>query len=105
MEHPTGRPDGATLFRNAQMRFVVWDTEGTTCATPPCSARVRDRFFSFQEVGGFVPMRFGLSSSSLVMPQSVRFVRGLQLLAIPDPVAQGLILFNLSRLVTTVSFY
>ena len=66
---------------------------------------MRDRFFSFQEAGGFVPMRFGLSSSQLVMPQSVRYVRGIQKLAIPDPVANGLMLFSLSRLATTNLFY
>jgi hypothetical protein len=105
VDRAADRPDGASLFHNAQLRFVVWDMEGKTCDMPPCSARVRDRFFSFQEAGGFVPMRFGLSSSSLVMPQSVRFVRGLQMLAIPDPVAMGLMLFDLNRLATTISFY
>jgi len=98
------RKSPAGIFYNAQMRFVLWDVEGATCDPPPCSGRVRDRFFSFQESGGFVPMRFGLSSASAVLPQSVRFVRGLQMLAIPDPVAQGLMLFDLNRLVTSISF-
>jgi hypothetical protein len=102
-------PDGiknrspAGIFYNAQMRFVLWDIEGATCDPRPCSGRVRDRFFSFQEVGGFIPMRFGLSSSALVLPQSVRYVRGLQMLAIPEPVIQGLMLFDLNRLATTIS--
>ena len=105
IEKVTDPLDRASLFQNAQLRFVVWDMEGTSCESPPCSGRVRDRFFSFQEVGGFAPMRFGLSSSQLVMPQSVRYVRGLQMLAIPDPVSQGLMLFDLNRLATTISFY
>jgi hypothetical protein len=92
-------------FRNAQLRFVIWDVEGTTCRQQPCAGRVRDRFFSFQESGGFIPMRFGLSSSQFVLPQSVRYVPGLQMLAIPDPVTMGLMLFDLNRLATIVSFY
>jgi hypothetical protein len=100
-----GRTKSPGVFYNAQLRFVLWDTEGTTCMNPPCSGRVRDRFFSFQEVGGFIPMRFGLASNQVVMPQSVRYVRGLQMLAIPDAVAQGLILFDLDRLATTISIY
>ena len=104
---PTQPPltyDDPGIFRNAQLRFVIWDME-ETCLEPPCAGRVRDRFFSFQESGGFVPMRFGLSSSQLVMPQSVRYVQGIQKLAIPDPVANGLMLFSLSRLSTTNLFY
>jgi hypothetical protein len=96
-EHPA--------FQNAQLRFAVWDIEGTNCKTPPCSGRVRDRYFSFQEVGGFVPMRLPLSSQSLVLPQSIRYVRGLDMLAIPDAVSMGLMLFDLNRLVTTSYFY
>jgi len=96
--------NAAGIFYNAQMRFVLWDREGATCTQPPCAGRVRDRFFSFQEVGGFTPMRFGLSSSA-VMPQSIRYVRGLQMLAIPDSVTQGLMLFDLNRLVTVTALY
>ena len=92
--------DEGQVFHNAQIRFVIWEMEGT-CAEPPCPGRVRDRFFSFQESGGFVPMRFGLSSSQVVMPQSVRYVKGIQKLAIPDPIANGLMLFSLNRLATT----
>jgi hypothetical protein len=95
---------GPGVFYNAQMRLVLWDMEGADCKSPPCSGRVRDRFFSFQEVGGFAPMRFSLAPA-LVLPQSVRYVRGLQMLAIPDPVAQGLMLFDLNRLSTSISFY
>jgi hypothetical protein len=92
------------VFYNPQMRFVLWDVEGDTCQSKPCSGRVRDRFFSFQEVGGFAPMRFSLSTQ-VILPQSIHFVRGLQMLAIPEPVSQGLMLFDLNRLVTTISFY
>jgi len=49
-------------------------------------------------------MRFGLAATP-VMPQSVRYVRGLQMLAIPDPVGQGLMLFDLDRLATTLALY
>jgi hypothetical protein len=61
---------------------------------------VRDRYFAFQETGGFVPMSFTLGSQAqpLVLPQSVRYVRGLQKLAIPEPVGRGLLLFDLNRL-------
>jgi hypothetical protein len=97
--------DSNEAFHNAQMRFVLWDMEQTSCMNPPCSGRVRDRYFSFQEVGGFLPMRFSLSSTSLVLPQSVRYVRGLQMLAVPDPVQMGLILVDLNLLRTTLSFY
>jgi hypothetical protein len=96
--------DEEGLFRNAQIRFVIWDMDAN-CMNPPCAGRVRDRFFSFQEAGGFVPMRFGLSSTQFVMPQSVRYVRGIQKLAIPDPVANGLMLFSLNRLATSNVFY
>ena len=92
------------VFYNAQLRFVLWDIEGDSCASKPCSGRVRDRSFSFQEVGGFAPMRFSLSTQ-VILPQSIHFVRGLQMLAIPEPVSQGLMLFDLNRLVTTISFY
>jgi hypothetical protein len=95
-------------FQNPQLRFAVWDVEGTSCMTPPCSGRVRDRYFSFQEVGGFIPMRLTLSTQSLVLPQSVRYVRGLNMLAIPDGVqgvSMGLMLFDLNRLQTTSYFY
>jgi hypothetical protein len=50
-------------------------------------------------------MRFGLSSQSLVLPQSVRYVRGLDMLAIPDAASMGLMLFDLNLLVTTSYFY
>ncbi len=86
-----------SIFHNAQLRFNIWDKE-PTCEKKPCAGRVRDRYFAFQETGGFVPMRFPLSSSQPVMPSSVRFVRGLYMLAIPDPVQQGLLLFDLNRL-------
>jgi hypothetical protein len=92
-------------FQNAQLRFTLWDIEGTRCSAPPCSGRVRDRYFRFQESGGFIPMRFTLSTSSLVLPQSVRYVRGLDMLAIPDAVVMGLMLFDLNRLTTTSYFY
>jgi hypothetical protein len=96
--------DEEGLFRNAQIRFVIWDMDAN-CMNPPCAGRVRDRFFSFQESGGFVPMRFGLSSSQAVMPQSIRYVQGIQKLAIPDPIANGLMLFSLNRLATSNLFY
>jgi hypothetical protein len=35
----------------------------------------------------------------------VRFVRGIQMLAVPDPVGQGLMLFDLNRLATWVSLF
>ena len=92
------------VFYNAQLRFVLWDMQAT-CESPPCAGRVRDRFFSFQEVGGFAPMRLGLSSTQGIMPQSINYVRGLQMLAIPEPVTQGLMLFDLNRLSTRISFY
>lgn len=93
-----------SIFHNAQLRFVLWDMEGSNCK-PPCAAKVRDRYFAFQETGGFLPMRFPLSSSQPIMPTSVKFVRGIQMLSIPDPVGQGLMLFDLNRLATTASFY
>jgi hypothetical protein len=55
-------------------------------------------FFSFQEVGGFDPLLVSLSSTALVLPESISFVPGLEQLAIPDPVSQGLMMFDINSL-------
>jgi hypothetical protein len=95
---PVPAYDDPAVFRNAQLRFVIWDMD-ENCANPPCAARVRDRFFSFQEAGGFVAMRLSIAPDP-VLPQSVRYVRGLQQLAITDPISRGLTLFSIGRLAT-----
>jgi hypothetical protein len=94
-------------FRNSDFRFVVWNPAIANCsviagadagsgATQPCLRR--DMNFSFQEVGGFDPLVITLSASALILPESISFVPGLEQLAIPDPVSQGLMMFDLSTL-------
>jgi hypothetical protein len=98
--------DDPRVFRNAQVRFVIWDPLVSDCgvtggadaggATQPCLRR--DMHFSFQEEGGFEPLSVSLSATALVMPQTITFVPGLEQLAVPDPVSQGLMLFDLNTL-------
>jgi hypothetical protein len=111
---PTQQPDAippfddARVFRNSALRFVVWNPTVSDCSPmlpgdagptgkpQPCVRR--DMFFSFQEVGGFDPLLVSLSSTALVLPESISFVPGLEQLAIPDPVSQGLMMFDINSL-------
>jgi len=88
-----------TLFRNPQLRFVVWHP---TCA-PGCL--LRDTYFQFIETGGFSAIAILPPQNALVLPQAIGFVRGLQQLAIPDAASQGLMLFDLNRLGTIKTIY
>jgi hypothetical protein len=98
--------DDPPVFRNAQIRFVIWNPQASSCsvtggsdaggATQPCVRR--DMYFSLQEVGGFEPLSVSLSATALIMPQTITFVPGLEQLAVPDPVSQGLMLFDLKTL-------
>jgi hypothetical protein len=104
--------DDARVFRNAELRFVIWNPQNNNCATSgtgdagiPQACVQRDMFFSFQEVGGFEPMALGISATALVLPQSITFVPGLEQLAIVDPVAQGLMLFDLAALGVVQSLF
>jgi hypothetical protein len=87
--------DKVGVFRNPQVRFVLWGP--ANCPGPECRAQERDTFFSFVETGGFIPLEVGLSTLP-VMVQSVRFIRGLDQLALPDAVSQGLMLFDIGAL-------
>jgi len=86
---------GKGVFRNAQIRFVLWNP--VDCPPSGCQPQVRDTYFSFVETGGFVAIEAGLSTLP-VMLQSIRFIRGIDQLAIPDSVSQGLMLFDLGLL-------
>jgi hypothetical protein len=95
---PTPAPkydDKVGVFRNPQIRFVLW--QPVQCPDNKCPVQDRDTFFSFVESGGFVPLEIGLSTLP-VMVGSVRFVRGIDQLALPDSVSQGLMLFDLGAL-------
>ena len=81
------------IFQNAQIRFVIWNP--VMCADGSCVPR--DTYFGFVETGGFMPMEIGLSTIP-VLTQSIRFVRGIDQLAIADAVTQGLMLFDLNVL-------
>jgi hypothetical protein len=107
--------DDPRAFHNSRLRFVLYDPEMSDCSgtgaadagstTGPTPCLRRDMFFSFQEVGGFEPLLISLSATSLVMPESISFVPGLEQLAIPDPVSQGLMLFDLSRLAVVQTLF
>jgi hypothetical protein len=86
-----GAPSDPRIFRNAQIRFVLWKAE--KCTVDPCVTRGSK--FSFVESGGFASIEIQLSTVP-VLPQSIRFVRGISQLAIPDAVSQGLLLFDLN---------
>jgi hypothetical protein len=100
--------DDPRVFRNSEMRFVIWNPQESDCRpvaagdagrtgpAQPCLRR--DMFFSFQEVGGFDPLLINLSATALILPESISFVPGLEQLAIPDPVSQGLMMFDLNAL-------
>jgi hypothetical protein len=119
--------DDPRVFRNSQLRFVVWNPQLTLCTgstaaptgpdagdggpdagdggpdagagpTRTVPCVQRGMLFSFLETGGFEPLVLSLSSSALVLPRSVSFVPGLEQLAIVDAVSQGLMLFDLNRL-------
>jgi hypothetical protein len=95
--------DDPRLFRNAVMRFAVW---APAPETPPCTTCLRrDMAFAFTEVGGFVPLFVPVATNALVSPQSIEFIPGLEQLAVPDAISQGLILVDLSRLAPVQSFY
>ena len=80
-----------SMFRNAQIRFVLWKAE--KCTAPPCVTRGSK--FTFVESGGFASIEVQLSTVP-VLPQSIRFVRGIGQLAIPDAVSQGLLMLDLN---------
>jgi hypothetical protein len=86
--------DGAGAFRNPQMQFVIWQPEAT-CSSGPCVTR--DMYFSFTETGGFQPTEIGLTTLA-IMPQSIVFVRGINQLALPDAISQGLMMFDFATL-------
>ena len=86
------------VFRSAQLQFVVWEPK----ELDPSS---RDSLFQFDEGGGFSLMSISLGTTSLVLPQSIRYVPGLDRLAIPDAVAQGLLLFNPGSLSVTQALF
>jgi len=115
--------DDPRVFRNSQLRFVVWNPENPLCTgsgaalpvdagaadagdagdagagltrTVPCVQR--DMHFSFLEVGGFEPVTVTISTSALVLPRSLSFVPGLEQLAIVDAASQGLMMFDMTRL-------
>jgi hypothetical protein len=94
-------------FRNSALRFVVWNPQVSDCSTgsgvagtvgAPQACVRRDMYFLFQESGGFDPLVISLSAATLILPESISFVPGLEQLAIPDPVSQGLMLFDLNAL-------
>lgn len=85
--------DTPSVFRNAQIRFVIWGPE--MCTSGLC--RQRDMYFQFAESGGFTPMEIGLSPIPVIV-DSIRFVRGIDQLAVPDAVSQGLGLFDIGSL-------
>jgi hypothetical protein len=86
--------DDSRVFRNPEIRFVLW--KPVDCPTSGC-VQQRDTYFAFIETGGFIGLEAPLSSLP-VMVQSVRFVRGIDQLALPDSVSQGLMLFDLGLL-------
>jgi hypothetical protein len=96
MEVVTATPayDGAGAFRNAQMQFVIWQP-AATCSSGPCVTL--DMYFSFTETGGFQPTEIGLSTLA-IMPQSIIFVPGINQLALPDAISQGLMMFDFATL-------
>jgi hypothetical protein len=81
------------LFHNPQIRFVLWQAE--TCPMDRCHQR--DMYFQFTETGGFTSMEIGLSPIPVIVG-SIRFVRGIDQLALPDSVSQGLGLFDIGAL-------
>ena len=54
-------------------------------------------YFQFAESGGFRSMEIGLSPIPVIV-DSIRFVRGIDQLAVPDAVSQGLGLFDIGSL-------
>jgi hypothetical protein len=92
--------DDPRLFRNAQIRFGIWEPP------KPCDGCIisRGMLFTFQESGGFSPMVLPLSSSSLVLPQGIRYIDAVDRLAIPDAMAQGLLMFSLDRVAVSESY-
>jgi hypothetical protein len=82
------------VFQNAQIRFVLWAPE------KPAPIK-RGSFFSFVEAGGFSPLEVPLvAGNTAVLAQSIQYIRGIDQLAIPDAVSQGLMVFDLNVLST-----
>jgi len=111
---PTAQIDRASplAFRNPMFSFVMW--QGCD-AQPPGDAGVsmqscstfgdhttsqRGLSWRFSMQGGFTPLAFALGSSSStpVLPQSMRALPNFQQLAIVDGASQGLILIDLHTL-------
>jgi hypothetical protein len=88
------------MFKNAQIRFVLWRADN--CTANPCVTR--DTKFTFVESGGFASIEVQLAAGA-VLPQSIRFVRGIDQLAIPDAVSQGLMLFDLNTLSLSKAYF
>jgi hypothetical protein len=88
---PIYDPPGTGVFQNPQIRFVLWAPQKSDAVVD------RDTFFTFIETGGFVALDVGLSTLP-VMVQSVQFIRGIDQLALPDAVSQGLMLFDVGAL-------
>jgi hypothetical protein len=102
------------VFQNPQIQFVLWNPASPARACPTSGSGatgaacplVRDMYFTISETGGFSTVEIPLSSAA-VLPQSMRFVRGIEQLAISDGASQGLLLFNLDVLSTSAvrAFY
>jgi hypothetical protein len=100
-DKPLPKLDDKQVFRTPQIQLVVWNPAmpAHACPDDPSCALVRDMSFQFTETGGFVPIEIALSQGA-VLAQSIRFVRGIDQLAIPDGASQGLLLFDLNALST-----
>jgi hypothetical protein len=93
----------ARMFRNMQIQFALWAPEDTACEKELCVQR--GMYFSFAEVGGFSGLTMSLSASTQVAPQSISYVMGIEQLAVPDAVSQGLMLVDLNSLGVVQSLY
>jgi len=98
---PLPKFDDKRVFRTPQIQLVVWNPAmpPNVCPNQPSCPLVRDMSFQFTETGGFIPIEVALSPGA-VLAQSIRFVRGIDQLAVPDAASQGLLLFDLNALST-----
>jgi len=88
--------DGAGVFRNPAVQFVVWRGAAES---------ERGMTFSFRQSEGFTPLMINLASATrYVQPRSL-VVAPTGELALPDGSWQGLILVNLGSLAVSRSFY
>jgi hypothetical protein len=92
--------DNPLALRNPMFSFVVWDGQDRTNPQAPLDVvPARDMVWHFTTRGQYVPLVINLAATTTVVaPQSMRFIDSLGQLAVIDGASQGLTLIDLNAM-------